>query len=83
MTGRAYLVGHVDITTSPPVLRAAGIYSSSARRGLTSAMHREFLVDIWQFSGDDYGDAHRRAEAAIAESPAFAWVRPLLDRRAA
>lgn len=52
---KAYLVGFIDTTVTPPKVCAAGIFSGSAAT-LTGG-NRRFMFDIVWNEGDDYEEA--------------------------
>ncbi len=60
----AYLVVHMDVTVAPPVAKAAGIYSESART-ITGAIGKGlFAFDVLEASGENYEEACAELHAA-------------------
>lgn len=63
---KAYLVGFLNKKVSPPVLEGVGIYSAPSGN-LTYALHKHFLFDITNASGQTIEEARERLMAYTRE----------------
>ena len=77
MNKTAYLVAHIDTTTTPPTFLGHAIYSSSARSITNAITPKRFAFDVLEVSGDDYQDAVERLQNFCSTSPndaVFGWA---------
>lgn len=80
MNNRAYAVGFIDTTTTPPTVTGVGIFSAEAG-SITTDQDRAYPFDIAFMYGDDYGDASDRVIAHLADF--YPWAHALLGGRTA
>jgi hypothetical protein len=75
---RAYLVLHLNTSTTPPTVTSADVYSVSAQNLSNGLNPEDFAVDVLVADGKDFSQANERLRQHVAEFPPFAWIRPLL-----
>lgn len=80
-TRTAYLVAHIDITVSPPVVSSVGIYSESAV-SLTNHWRTNRNADLLSIQSDDFGKAYDEMRRFVETDALMGWVRPLMRRQA-
>jgi hypothetical protein len=75
---KVYLIGFLDITTTPPKFIRAGFFSSDT---LTLNLKKEFSFTIFKSSGETYEEARQNAINIINNfGNLYAWVIPLLNK---
>lgn len=74
----AYLI--LFINTRTMLVRAAGIYSESARTMTMGAHGRHFAVDALHATGRDYEEACANLRRSMNNTPTFTWILPLLEK---
>ena len=71
----AYLVGFINITTSPPVMEYARIQTSAA--GSTAINFKKVHpVDLFESGGETYEEAHQKLLSLVEEY--YPWLKSLL-----
>lgn len=70
---QAFLVGSLDLSTSPPTFIGCEILSESAGDACLSTTRR-FLFDVAESYGASFGEARDRLLVDVAARPLLAWA---------
>lgn len=68
---QAYIVGFVDTTVSPPVIRGARILSEN---NPTSELRKAYPVELMRFYGTSFHEAYKAAEQWLCTAPRMDWM---------
>lgn len=85
----AYLVGHMDTSVNPPVLKGVAIYSGFpvtqhfGRGDVQVELDREYQREADEVYGDGMNRMIERIKADVHPYNMLAWVKPYLDKRIA
>lgn len=72
-----YLIGCIDLTKNPPVVKEVYIRGDKAQSG-TCILNEEFLFDIGSASGYSFEEARKHLIEGVKSMPRhFGWVRDL------